>query len=170
LARLDLSNRELGFYLIVENWSPARGKGRVLEVDGSGKVRWEIGDLQWPYDAQMLRGGNVLVVEQQNRVTERDRKGKIVGLDRFFPNVFYVERLRDGTTFIACRNQLQIVDAKGTAKLTHNYSLNSIIAARTYRDGSMAYISYSGHFVKLDRTGKQIRTFQLPWSNFSING
>jgi HEAT repeat protein len=170
LARLDLHNRELGFYLIVENWNPARGRGRVMEVDSHGKVRWEIGDLQWPYDAQLVRGGNLLIVEQQNRVTERDRKGKIVGLDRIIPQVFYVERLRDGSTFVACRNQIQILDPKGAVRLNHTYHVQSIVAARHNRDGSMAYISYSGQYVKLDRNGKQIKTFQLPWWNYSIHG
>src|SRR5262249_17484906 len=99
LAKIDLNTRDLALTLIVENWSPFRGRGRVCEIDTRGKVRWEIADLQWPYDAQIVRGGNVLIVEQQNRVTERDRKGKIVGLDRYFPSVFHVKRLRDGNTF-----------------------------------------------------------------------
>ncbi len=170
LARIDLNSRDLGLTLIVENWNPLRGRGRVCEVDNSGKVRWEILDLQWPYDAQLVRGGNVLIVEQQNRVTERDRKGKIVGMDRYFPSVFHVKRLRDGNTFIACRNSLQIVDPKGTVKFTHTYNINSIIAARHFRNGDMALVSYSGHYVKLDRTGKEIKSFNLPWGGYSING
>jgi len=172
LAKLDLDTREMGFYVVVENWSPLKGKGRILEVDGSGKIRWEIGDLMWPYEAQVLRGGRVLIVEQQNRVTERDLKGKIVGMDRYFPSVFHVERLRNGETFVACRNQLQMLDAKGTNKFTHNYTFNTILAAKRFRDGSMAYVAYSGQYVKLDRTGKQIKTFTLPWSTsgYSVNG
>lgn len=170
LNRLDLNNRELGLSLVVENWNPALGKGRILEVDGAGKIRWEIKDLQWPNDAQLLRGGNVLIVEQQNRVSERDRSGKVVGLDRHYPSVFHVERLRDGTTFVACRNQLLLVDAKGGSIFTHAYTLNSILAARRFRDGSIAYVSYSGHYVRLDRTGKQVKSFNLTWVNYSPNG
>jgi HEAT repeat protein len=172
LAKIDRASREMGYYLICENWSPFKPRGRVLEVDSTGKIRWEIEDLQYPYDAQILRGGRILIVEQQNRVTERDMKGKIVGLDRFIPNVFHVERLRDGSTFIACRNQLQIIDARGNAKFTHAYNMNTILAARHFRDGSMAYVSYSGHYVKLDRAGKQIKTFTLPWANngYNLNG
>lgn len=170
LAKVDVSRRTSGFYFVVENWNPALGRGRVCEVDAAGKIRWEMRDMQWPNDAQMLRGGNVLVVEQQQRLTERDRTGKIVGLDRYYNNIFHAERLRDGSTFIACRYQLLIVDAKGNATFTHNYNLNSILAAKRFRDGSMAYVSYSGHYVKLDRTGKQIKSVNLVWSNYSANG
>jgi HEAT repeat protein len=169
LARLDLNSREMGFYLVVENWNPMRGRGRILEVDGTGKVRWEIGDLMWPTDAQVLRGGNVLVIEQQNRVTERTRANKIVW-DKYFPSVFYVERLRDGSTFLAQRNQIQILDKDGKNIFNHFYNMNSIVAARRFRDGSIAYVSYSGQYIRLDRTGKQVKTVNLNWWNFSING
>jgi hypothetical protein len=169
LAKLDLNNRELGFYLVIENWNPAKGRGRVLEVDPSGKIRWEIGDLNWPWDAQVLRGGNILVIEQQNRVTERTRANKIVW-DKFFPSVFHVERLRDGSTFLAQRNQIQILDKDGKNIFNHYYNINSILAARRFRDGTIAYISYSGHYVKLDKAGKQIKTMQLNWWNFAMAG
>ena len=71
------------------------GRGRVLEMDGSGKIRWQMDNLSGPYDAHLCRNGTVLVVENQNRVTERDRTGKIVGLDRYYNSVFYTERLRE---------------------------------------------------------------------------
>ncbi|MFM7150035.1 MAG: HEAT repeat domain-containing protein, partial [Gemmataceae bacterium] len=84
LAKVESSRKDSGLYVVIENWNPALGKGRILEVDASGKPRWEIKDLQWPNDAQVLRNGNVLVIEQQNRVSERDRTGKVVGFDRNF--------------------------------------------------------------------------------------
>jgi hypothetical protein len=170
LVRIEATRRESGFYLVVENWNPMLGRGRVFETDGTGKIRWEIRDLQWPNDAQVLKGGNVLIVEQQQRLTERDRTGKIVGVNITLPNVFHAERLRDGTTFVACRNALMIVDAKGTPSFNHSYTSNSILAAKRFRDGSMAYVSYSGHYVRLDRTGKQVKTMNLNWWNFSPNG
>src|SRR5207249_1359600 len=121
LARVDLNRREMGYYLVVEQYG-IRGSGRVIELDSTGKARWEIANLQTPYDAQVLDGSRVLVVEQQQRVTERDLKGNIVGLNQTYPNVFHAQRLRNGDTFVACRNQLLIVDAKGNQKFTHNYN------------------------------------------------
>src|SRR5262249_15733003 len=44
------------------------------------------------------------------------------------------------------------------------------LAAKRFRDGSIAYVSYSGHYVRLDRTGKQVKTMNLNWWNFSVNG
>src|SRR5262249_54568732 len=146
------------------------GRGRVLEMDKAGKIRWEMQNLSGPYDAHLCRNGNILVVENMNRVTERDRSGKIVGLDKNFNSVFYTERLRNGDTFIACRNQLQILDSKGNSKFSHTYNQNSILAARTFRDGSMAYLSYSGHYVRLDKNGKELKTYNLALFNFSMNG
>lgn len=163
--------RESGFFVVTESWNPAFNSGRVLEADAAGKIRWEIRSLQYPTDAQVLRGGNVLVVENHNRLTERDRTGKVVGLDRYYTSIFQVERLRDGNTFLACRNHLYVIDAKGNPTFTHNYTMNSILAAKRFRDGSMAYVSYGGHYVRLDRTGKEMRNFYIPnWGLYSPNG
>lgn len=171
LTGIESSRRDAGIYLLVENWNPMFGQGRVLESDGSGKVRWEIRNLQWPNDAQVLRNGNVLIVEQQNRVTERDKTGKIVGFDKYYSSVFFAERLRDGTTFLGCRNNLFIIDAKGNVTFNHAYTSNSILAAKRFRDGSMAYVSYGGQYVRLDKAGKELKNFQIPnWNMHSPNG
>ncbi len=171
LARLDLTDRERGLYLVVENMNNIRGRGRVLEVDSTGKVRWEIPNLNWPYDAQLLRNGNVLIIEQQNRITERtrDKTNKIVW-DKFFQGVFHAERLRDGSTFLAQRNQIQIIDKDGKVTFNHFYNINTILAARRFRDGGIAYVSYSGHYVRLDRAGKQVKTLQMNGWNFNPSG
>ena len=95
LTLIDMTKGlERGVYLLVEQYNPAIGRGRVLEVDANGKVRWEVRGLDFPWDAQVLRNGNILVVEQQNRVSERDRTGKVVGMDRYYGSVFHAERLR----------------------------------------------------------------------------
>src|SRR5262249_7998352 len=86
LTKLDLSvEREMGYYLVTENYNQQTGRGRVLEMDLSGKIRWQMDNLSGPYDAHLCRNGNVLVVENMNRVTERDRSGKIVRMDKYFP-------------------------------------------------------------------------------------
>src|SRR5262249_3282553 len=135
LTNLDPNRRELGCWVGVENFNPANSRGRVLEVDATGKVRWEVGGLLWPIDGQVLRGGNVLIIAQ-NQVSERDRSGKPIW-ERYFANAFHCERLRNGHTFIACRNMLTVVDKGGKQLFTHYYHQNSILAARRFRDGSM---------------------------------
>jgi hypothetical protein len=169
LAKLDLGKRELGFLVVVEMHNPVKGTGRVVEVDASGKTRWEVGGLNQPYDAQVLRGGNVLVVEQQSTVKELDRSGKALST-KWFPAVFQAERLRNGNTFVACRNQLQEVDKEGKALRTHIYNMNTILAARRFRDGSVAFVSYSGHYVRLDRDWKEVKSLNFPFGAFGVNG
>jgi hypothetical protein len=171
VTKIDFAaDREMGFYLVTENYNPQNGRGRVLEMDRNGKIRWHMDNLSGPYDAHLCRNGNVLVVENMNRVTERNRKGDVVGIDKNYNSVFYTEKLRNGDIFIACRNQIQVVDAKGNSKFNHTYNQNSILAARAFRDGSMAYVSYSGHYVKLDSKGKEIKTYNLALFNYSMNG
>ena len=171
LNRVESLHRDLGYLLVVESWSNFRPRGRVAELDPKGKVRWEITDLNWPTDAQVLRNGNVLLVEQNSRVSERDKKGKVVGVDRVFNSPFALERLANGHTFVACRNQLLIVDAKGANVFAHNQFNQTILGARRFRDGSIAYVTYTGTYHRLDRTGKEVKTLNFgPWVNFSLNG
>jgi hypothetical protein len=112
----------------------------------------------------------LLVVEQNIfKVTERTRANKVVW-EKVFPQVFHAERLPDGSTFIAQRNQLQIIDRAGKQIFNHFYNMNSILAARRFRDGSIALVSYSGHYVRLNKDGKEVKSFQLNWWNFGLNG
>src|SRR5262249_27943402 len=64
LAKVDMKGPP-ALFVITENYNPTKvgGRGRVLLVDNNGKIRREIGDLYYPYDAQLLRNGNILVCE-----------------------------------------------------------------------------------------------------------
>lgn len=175
LKGLDAGRRDAGVMLVIEQWSPTKGNGRVSEVDARGRVRWEISGLNWPNHAEVLKGNRVLIIEQQQRVTERDRTGKIVGLDRTYNNPFLAERLPNGDTFIACRYQMLIVDRKGEPKWTHNIvNGQQVMGARRFRDGSIAYFQYGGGYVRLDRDGKQVKTLQFgqqqTWWNYALTG
>jgi len=162
LTKIDLSsNVGSGQLLVLEQYNPRKGgTGRVVELDPAGKVRWELA-VNYPTDAQMLRNGNVLVIEQQSRVTERDRKGKILW-DKYFNSPFVLERLPNGQTFLGCRNALMIVDKDGKAVFNYNYTNNTILAARRFRDGSMALLAYSGEYLRIDKAGKELKRFTIP--------
>ena len=77
LSRLATASRDRGLLLVIEQQGP-KGQGRVLELSPAGKVRWQVEGLMWPWDAQVCPNGHIFVVEQQNRVSERDRQGKII--------------------------------------------------------------------------------------------
>jgi HEAT repeat protein len=168
LARVDRKRRELGYYLVVENWNPMGGKGRVMELDPSGKTRWQLTNLYSPTDARLLRNGNVLVVEG-SRVTERTKDNKELW-GRYYSNPFSCQQLRNGNFFIACRNQLLEVTREGRIVFNHYYGGGTILAARRFRDGSTSLLSYAGQYVKLDRAGKQVKTIQFPLFGMSLGG
>jgi HEAT repeat protein len=162
LTKFDFTNATgSGQLIVLEQYNPRKGgQGRILEMDASGKTRWEI-SITAPYDGQILRNGNVLVIEQQNRVTERDRKGKIYW-DKYFNNPFVLERLPNGQTFLGCRNALTIVDKDGKQVFNYNYTTNTILGARRFRDGSMALVAYSGEYIRIDKMGKEMKRFTIP--------
>ena len=162
LTRIDFTNNVgTGQLIVIEQYNPRKGGiGRVLEMDAGGKVRWEV-PLNSVNDAQILRNGNILAIEQQNRVTERDRKGKIFW-DKYFNNPFVLERLPNGQTFLGCRNALTIVDKEGKQVFNYNYTTNTILGARRFRDGSMALVAYSGEYIRIDKTGKEMKRFTIP--------
>ncbi len=164
LARLMSGNRERGLLLVIEQQGPT-GQGRVLELNPAGKVRWHVDGLAWPWDAQVLPNGHLLIVEQQNRVTERDRQGKVLWT-KVLNNPFSCQRLRNGHIFVLGRNQLYEFDAAGKEVFNHTFP-GHIVGGRKFPDGQMAFLTYQGQYVRLDATGKQVKTFQVPfqWQN-----
>src|SRR5262249_48585238 len=75
-------------------------EGKVMDLGPDNKPHFEISDLQFPLDVQLLPGGNVLVTENRaNLITERDPKGEIVWqLTVTAP--LMAQRLPNGNTFV----------------------------------------------------------------------
>jgi HEAT repeat protein len=171
LTRVGGPRRELGYLLVVENYNPsAGGRGRVLELDAKGAVLWEHKNISYPMYAQVLRNGNVLTVENSgNRLVERDKTGRELS-GRYFNSMISCERLRNGNTFLACRNQLMEIDKDGRTVFNRFHGGNQLVAARRFRDGSLAYVDYSGNYYRIDRAGKQLKALNLNWAGFSIGG
>jgi HEAT repeat protein len=173
LAKADAAQRTLGLTLVVESQditNPQR-TGRVVELDASGKIRWKIEGMFWPTDAQMLPGNRVLIAEQNgNRVTERDTSGKILWEKNNLPQPFAAQRLRNGNTFIATRNTLYIFDKDGKQVSSFPHVNEYFLAATSFRDGSMAYLNNQGQYHRLDATGKDVKSYLVPFNpNWGIN-
>jgi HEAT repeat protein len=168
LARADPQRRS-GALLVIELQGP-KGTGRVLEVNAAGKIRWQIEGLNYPIDAQVLPNGHVMVVEQNNRLTERTRDGKVVW-EQFIPNVCQVEALSNGQMMVVTRNSVQLFDRSRKPILTHSHTSGWILAARHFRDGSMAFVTYQGQYVRIDSRGKEVKSTTIPFNaNFGVNG
>ena len=170
LARVENGDRMLGFQLVVESYDNVRRSGRVLEVDRAGKTRWEVTGLQFPICAQALPGDRVLIVEQNvNRVSERDHAGKILW-ERQVNQPFHAQRMRNGHTFIACRQALIELDRDGKEVLNQPRVNDTILAATKLRDGQIGCVTYQGQYFRLDANGKEVKTTRMPFINNGVWG
>jgi hypothetical protein len=157
LAKVNLGTSYLGFTLVIH-----LDAGRVLELDVAKKVRWQIENLQFPLDAQMLPGERVLIAEHNgNIVTERNREGKVLW-KKEIEGPIMAQRLANGRTFIATRTQLIEVDKNG--KETFSYSRpdgNHFMKATKLPNGDMAFIADGGIFARINSAGKELKTFEV---------
>ncbi len=171
LVKTDSRQRLLGYTLIIESFDPVKRQGRVTELDAAGKVRWQIENLMFPTDAQVLANDRVLIAEQNNnRVTERDLAGKVLWEKAGVAQPFVVRRERNGNTFIAGRTQMIAVDRAGKEVLTLQRPNEYILAATPLRDGQIAYLNNTGAYFRLDATGKELKTLRVPLNpNVGIN-
>jgi hypothetical protein len=159
LAKLDLRPRLLGYTMVVIMDLRGRLNGRVVEYGRDGKVRWEIDNLRYPMDAQVLPRDRVLVAEYlDGRVTERDTKGNILWQYRV-NSPTACERLPNGNTFIVSRNQ--IVEVTPNNKVVFSKTGRLISSAKKLRNGEIIMVDTLGNLSRLDRKGKEIKSFQV---------
>jgi HEAT repeat protein len=157
LARLTNTTRDQGLTMFVE-----MQQGRVLEVNRSGRVRWKLEGLQWPWDAAVCPNGNVFVIHMSgNQVTLRDRKGKEIW-QKPINQAFSCQRLRNGNFFIICRQHLIELDANGKEVSSRIPGIGWIVGGRKFKNGQTAYVTQQGQYVRLDAHGKQVKTIQFP--------
>jgi HEAT repeat protein len=149
--------RYLGHILLV-----IANTGEIMELDRDRKVRWRLTGLMNPRDVQVLGNDRILIAEwNAQRVSERNRRGDILWQKQTqgcYP--LSAQRLRNGHTFIACQNKLMEVDRAGNEV----YSIsrpNDVIMARRMRDGQIILVSSNSQCIRLDTTGKQLKSFNL---------
>lgn len=154
------TERYLGHVLLV-----LANSGEVLELDRDRKERWKLSGLMNPRDVEVLGNDRILVAEWgSQRVTERNRKGDIIWQKQTqgsYP--IAVQRLRNGHTFIACNNKLMEVDRAGNEV----YSISrpqDVIMARKMRDGQIILVSTMRQCIRMDTSGKQLKSFPLQWA------
>jgi hypothetical protein len=156
------THRLLGYTLMIEAWNRFGQGGRVMEVDASGKKRWEIGNLMFPTDASVIGNDRVLIAEYNtSQVTERDFKGKILWTKQIqWPT--NAQRLSNGHTFITTQQQIVEVDRTGKEVWTwHPPGGNGISGAHRFRNGQIAVLDQAGVYSRLDSKGKVLKTVQV---------
>ena len=173
LAKLNPGEkRELGYLLVVENRTPGQPFGRVLELDSAGRVRWTIEKLVGPQDAQMVGGNRVLIIDNNGqRVSERETATGRIIWEKPVNSAFRVQRLANGNTFVACRNMLVEFDRAGKEVLNQRRFNEYLLDAKKLRDGQIVTLNNQGAYVRIDATGKAVKSFVAPFAaQFGING
>jgi HEAT repeat protein len=161
LARVNVEDSYLGLNLIAELDGAARagGAGRIWECGPDGKLRWEIANVPRSIDAQVLRGGRILVAEHgQSRVTERDREGKIQWEQKVTNQPVCAQRMPNGNTFIVTYNELLEVTPDNKIVYSHKRLNGMIYHGQKLRNGNMVFVQSNNQVVELDSSGKEIRS------------
>jgi hypothetical protein len=164
LDTLAKPDRPLGFTMVI-----LLDEGKLQELDGSKRVRWQMEGLGFPLDAQYLPGdrARVLVAEQAaNRVTERDLKGNVVW-EKQIPEPLMAQRLPNGATLIASRQHVVEVNRDGTTLATHTRPPGeSVMRAQRLPTGDLVIVTMdlntnASRYVRLDAKGKEVANFPV---------
>jgi outer membrane protein assembly factor BamB len=165
LAKLNLEKALKGITLICEHDGSGRdGMGRIWECGRDGKVIWELdNNLGGPIDACILANGHVLIAEYKaNRVTERDREGKVLWTHQTTSSAISCQRLANGNTLIGTLTEIVEVTRDNKVVVQIPARNGSIWSAYKGRNGNIVYAESSGNVVEVDpATGKQLQSVQV---------
>jgi hypothetical protein len=134
--------------------------GKMIELDADDQPVWEMSDLGFALDLQVLAGERVLVADHGgNRVVERHHDGTILW-EKNVDGPIVAQRLPDGNTFIANHTELIEVDRAGTVVFSYvRPDGEEFMRAARLPDGDIACVVGSvprpRHFVRLDPAGRE---------------
>jgi outer membrane protein assembly factor BamB len=161
LARIDRAGRKVGLRLVIA-LNGYGTQGRIWEIGPDRKTRWHLDEVGGPFDAEVLPTGRLLIAEYNSqRVTERDRAGKIHWQYRTPNGPLCVHRLPNGNTFLATNYEILEVTPAGKEVFRFSHRGGNLFWAGKMRDGHIYYGTYDGWMVELDRTGKELRKFPI---------
>ncbi len=158
LTKLEETPVQLGRTLVV-----LLDQGRVLELGPDNTPLWNIRNVVFPLDAQMVSDDRVLVAEYHgNRVTERDTRGQIVW-QRAVPGPLAAQRLSNGNTFVASDHQLLEFDKDGGEVLNIDFpdEGRKIMKASKLPNGEILCLLADSRVARFDARGKEIHSFQV---------
>jgi HEAT repeat protein len=143
---------------------------QIQELDKDLKtVRWTMTGLMNPWDCQALPGNRYLIAEYNGqRVTERDKDGKILWEKRVPSWPMSAERMRNGRTFITCRNLLIECDKSGK-ELWKLERPHDIYSARRLPSGDVVVITTNRQVIRYGKDGKEKSQFMVPEIMFNQN-
>ncbi|MEI6773110.1 MAG: hypothetical protein WCL90_16270, partial [Planctomycetota bacterium] len=161
VALLTVSARNYGKTLVV-----LLDAGKVIMLDSSNNILWKIDGLQFPLDAQILTDETVLIAEHQgNKVTERNKKGEILW-EKKIDGPLAVQKLEDGSIFIASKSNVVFVDQKGK-ELSEFTPPNAepIMKANIASNGDLCLVlstlQGNAKFVRFDKNKKTVASYDI---------
>jgi outer membrane protein assembly factor BamB len=156
---LNLAEREVGDRVVCELQGGAEGGGRIFAYGSDDKIRWQFDNVAGPIDVQLQPNGRMLLAEiNTNRVTERDRTGKILWEKKTDAAPMTCQRLSNGNVFIATYTELLEVAPDGKTAWSHKKPTVKIYCAQKLRNGHVLYVISGGLVIELDEEGKEIRS------------
>jgi hypothetical protein len=155
----------LGYTLVCDT-----GKKRVYEIDRHGKERWAIENV-FSGDAVVVSGNRVLLAEfSANRVSERDFKGNILWQKQVAMPIS-IQRLLNGNTFIASYDHsIREVDRAGKEIYVIRKVPGGLRSAYRSLRGSIVYLTPKGECIRIDTTGKRLKSFKINHVFNDVNG
>lgn len=153
LRALAGDSRLFGFTMVV-----LLDRGVIQELDGEGKVRWQMAGLELPLDVQALPNDHFLIAEHNaNRVTERNRQGQIIW-EKKVDQPLVAQRLPNGNTFIAGQYQFIEVDQRGNDVYTQAAPNGDLIMkAQKLPSGEIACVTTGSAAVQANITPRYLR-------------
>lgn len=160
LAKLKDPPRMLGNTLIV-----LLDLGKVMELGADNSVRWQVENLIFPLDAQLINDERFLVAEYHaHKVTERDMKGD-VKWEKRVTGPLVAQRLENGNTFIVTDTALLEVNREGKETFTYSPSGGEkFMKGMKLSNGDMALLTNEARVVRLSPTGKELNSFTVSMS------
>lgn len=157
LARLKTSPKLLGYTLIV-----LLEAGQIMELGNNNEVRWQLNNLNFPLDVQLLPGDRVLIAEYHGgKVTERDMQGNIQWQYPIF-GPLAAQRLDNGNTFIVTDEELVEVDKNKNKVFTHFFGKGERVMKGTkLSDGRIVCLTNGQRILVLDEKGKELKNFNV---------
>ena len=141
-------------------------EGEVIAFGRDRKECWRLTDLAGPLDAQLLPSGRILVVENHaQRITERDRTGRVVWEHKTKSLPASCRHLTNGNTFIGTREELLEVTPDQRTVWSRKVA-HGLWNARRLRHGGFAIMTRpnkerQNEVLTLDAAGKELHRIPL---------
>ncbi len=157
LDRLTQDEGEVGDRVVCELQGGAESGGRVFAYGPDDRIRWQFDNVAGPIDVQLQPNGRMLLAEiNANRVTERDRRGKIYFERRLDNTPVTSQRLSNGNVFIATYTEILEVSPDGQTVYSFKKPKQRIFCAQKLSNGHILYVTSSGLLLELDGEGREV--------------